>query len=155
MFSKASDLWETPQAFFDELHAEFLFDADAAATKTNRKCSWFFGPDHDVPENRDALAVGWGYGLNYWLNPPYSKCREFIAKAATEARSGNLVVCLVPARTDTRWWFAHVWDARKHQPQPGVEVRFIRGRLKFGDGKNSAPFPSVIVIFRGSDRSRG
>jgi hypothetical protein len=83
-----------------------------------------------------------------WLNPPYSKCREFIAKAAAEARKGCTVVCLVPSRTDTRWWHEHVWDAEKHQPRPGVEVRFIKGRLKFGGSTNSAPFPSVVIVFR-------
>lgn len=151
MFSKASDEWSTPQAFFDELNAEFGFDVDAAATEDN---GWvdgdYFGLDHRIPEQRDALAVeNWRpYGRTVWLNPPYSKCREFIAKAAEEARKGCTVVCLVPARTDTRWFHEHVWDAATHRPRPGVEVRFIKGRLKFGGATAGAPFPSVVIVFR-------
>jgi hypothetical protein len=63
------------------------------------------------------------------------------------------VVCLVPSRTDTRWWHEHAWDATTHQPRPGVEIRFVRGRLKFGNtgkAENSAPFPSVVIVFRGT-----
>jgi phage N-6-adenine-methyltransferase len=142
MFSKASDEWSTPQAFFDVLNAEFAFDVDAAATRENTKCEEFHS------RQTDALLWPWTFGT-YWLNPPYSRCSAFIAKAAKEARTnGCTVVCLVPSRTDTRWWHEHVWDREKHQPRPGVEVRFIKGRLKFGDGKNSAPFPSVVVVFR-------
>jgi phage N-6-adenine-methyltransferase len=150
MFSKASDEWRTPLETFNELNAEFGFDHDAAATSDN---SWvdgdYFGPDHSYPSQRDALTIRWRpFGTRFWLNPPYSRCREFIKKAALEARNGATVVCLVPSRTDTRWWHSEVWDAEKHQPRPGVEIRFIKGRLKFGNSNNSAPFPSVVVIFR-------
>ncbi len=151
MFGKESDNWETPQAFYNALDDEFSFDVDVAATAENHKCGfWFTAAD-------DALSFGWakwaeGLGLVFpptcWLNPPYSKCREFIAKAVAEARKGCTVVCLVPSRTDTKWWHAHVWDAEKHTPRPGVELRFVPGRLKFGNGKNSAPFPSVVIVFR-------
>jgi site-specific DNA-methyltransferase (adenine-specific) len=96
-----------------------------------------------------ALAVLWEVGRVYWLNPPYSKCREFMVKAAFEAQRGSTVVCLVPSRTDTRWWHDCVWDRVRHQPRPGVEVRFIKGRLKFGGATAGAPFPSVLVVFRG------
>jgi phage N-6-adenine-methyltransferase len=151
MFSKASDEWRTPVETFNALNAEFGFDLDAAATADN---SWvdgdYFGPDHFYVNQRDALAIDdWTiYGSTIWLNPPYSRCREFIAKAAQEARRGATVVCLVPSRTDTRWWHGDVWDAERNQPRPGVEVRFIKGRLKFGNSENSAPFPSVVVVFR-------
>jgi phage N-6-adenine-methyltransferase len=149
MFSKASDEWSTPWDFANELHAEFHFDLDAAASSGNAKCAQWFGPGSAYP---DALALKeWGRPYRpqtVWLNPPYSRCKEFIAKAAEQARHGNTVVCLIPSRTDTAYWHAHIWDAEKHQPRPGVEIRFIKGRLKFGDGKNSAPFPSVVVIFR-------
>lgn len=142
MFSKASDEWTTPREFFRELDREFFFGLDAAATAENALC-----PRH----LHDALEVSWAdiaWGHPIWLNPPYSKCRQFISKAVQEARRGCTVVCLVPSRTDTRWWHSEVWDADKHQPRPGVEIRFVKGRLKFGEGKNSAPFPSVVVIFR-------
>ena len=61
---------------------------------------------------------------------------------------GCTVVCLVPSRTDTRWWHQHVWDGEKHQPRSGVEIRFIKGRLKFGGSESGAPFPSVVIVFR-------
>ncbi len=141
MFSKASDEWATPQDLFDALHAEFHFTLDAAATVYNTKCSLFIG------FMANALACPWT-GYTVWLNPPYSQCAEFIAKAASEAQKGCTVVCLVPSRTDTKWWHRDVWNSETHQPYNGVEVRFLKGRLKFGGSKNSAPFPSVIVIFR-------
>lgn len=147
MFSKASDEWSTPQGVYDTLHAEFAFDVDAAASAENHKAPFWFGLDH--PYQKDALAMEWfPYGKMFWLNPPYSKCREFIAKAAQQATKGCTTVCLVPSRTDTRWWHEHVWDHKKHAPRPGVEVQFIKGRLKFGGATAGAPFPSVVIIFR-------
>ena len=153
LFSRASDEWSTPQAFWDELDDEFQFTLDAAATKENRKTPFHCGPD-GADGLHDALMVDWTYesdadkGGVVWCNPPYSRCGEFIAKAASEAQCGATVVCLVPSRTDTRWWHDYVWDSVNHYPQSGVEVRFLRGRLKFGDSTNSAPFPSVVIIFR-------
>ena len=146
MFGKATDEWATPQLFFDALDLEFRFGLDAAATEDNAKCTAFMDGDEDALREDwfDQVQKGW----SVWLNPPYSRVREFITKAALEARKGATVVCLVPSRTDTRWWHSEVWDAEKHQPRPGVEIRFVKGRLKFGDGKNSAPFPSVVIIFR-------
>jgi site-specific DNA-methyltransferase (adenine-specific) len=151
MFSKASDEWSTPQDFWRELHAEFCFDYDAAATSDNCKMVTYFGLDHPWQENRDALIAEWSaFGQTFWLNPPYSKCREFIAKAARQAERGCTTVCLVPSRTDTRWWHEHVWDANCDSCRPGVEIRFVKGRLKFGGAENGAPFPSVVIIFRGA-----
>lgn len=144
MFSKASDEWSTPQEFFDRLNDEFQFDVDAAASRENAKCKVWYG------DRVDALALEqWAtVPSSIWLNPPYSRVREFIAKAHEQAIKGHTVVCLVPARTDTRWWHSDVWDQFNHAPCFGVEVRFVRGRLKFGGSTNSAPFPSVVVIFR-------
>lgn len=150
MFSKKSDNWSTPQWVYDQLNEEFRFQIDCAALRENSKCDLYFGPDVLPPYN-DALTNDWTTGrppFHCWLNPPYSRVREFIAKAAEEAQKGCTVVCLVPARTDTRWWHQHVWDVSRHGPRPGVEVRFIPGRLKFGDSANSAPFPSVVIVFR-------
>jgi site-specific DNA-methyltransferase (adenine-specific) len=74
------------------------------------------------------------------MNPPYGReIGKWMKKAVEEWKRGNTVVCLVPARTDTAWW---------HDYAIKGEIRFIRGRLKFGGGKSSAPFPSAIVIFR-------
>lgn len=150
MFSKKSDEWQTPQDLFDTLDVEFGgFDVDAAATRENAQCPGWFGPGG---VHEDALAVAdWGRAdcpATVWLNPPYSRCREFIAKAAEQGLRGNTVVCLVPSRTDTRWWHDYVWDREKHQTRPGVEVRFLKGRLRFVGAGNCAPFPSVIIIFR-------
>lgn len=144
MFGKATDEWATPQALFDALDLEFRFGLDAAATEDNAKCTAFFTREDD------ALTRSWypGQGWSVWLNPPYSQCREFIAKAAQEARNGCTVVALVPSRTDTRWWHSEVYDPCRNAFRPGVEVRFIKGRLKFGDSTNSAPFPSVVIVFR-------
>lgn len=153
MFSKASDEWATPQDTFDALDAEFAFILDAAASDVNHKCAFY------MTQDMDALRCDWlaavdimpkrlGQMPSVWLNPPYSKCREFIAKAAEEARKGCTVVCLVPSRSDTRWFHEHVWNQETHQPRPGVEVRFLKGRLKFGGATAGAPFPSVVIVFR-------
>jgi phage N-6-adenine-methyltransferase len=158
LFSKGTDDWSTPDELFAALDAEFNFDIDAAATYESRKLGGYFGPDHPSAGLRDALAVEWDQGNPYgfgqipsrvFLNPPYSRVRDFIAKAAEQARKGNAtVVCLVPARTDTRWFHDHIWDEQWHRTRPGVEVRFIKGRVKFGAATNGAPFPSMVVIFR-------
>lgn len=144
MFSKTSDAWATPQAFFEALDAEFEFEVDAAASRETAKCRVWYGGA------LDALTIrSWSSRpCSIFCNPPYSRCREFIAKAAAEARKGCTVVCLVPSRTDTRWFHDHVWDASQDRARPGVEIRFIKGRLKFGGATAGAPFPSVVVIFR-------
>jgi len=154
MFSSKSDEWSTPQDTFDALDEEFGFDLDAAATAENAKCRDWMGPGH--PYRPDALAVDWdvagpAWPPVVWLNPPYSRGLQgkFIAKAASEAARGCTVVILIPARTDTKAFHAHIWDEHAHRPRPGVEVRFLRGRLKFGGCKDAAPFPSMVVIFRG------
>ena len=152
MFSKQSDEWATPQALFEALNAEFAFDIDMASTVQNAKAQRLMVDD--------TLGVSWA-GATFddhgdistgppvcFLNPPYSKCREFVAKAAREASEGCTVVCLVPSRTDTRWFHDHVWDMDRHRPQPGVEVRFLKGRVRFSGAKAGAPFPSMIVVFR-------
>ena len=158
MFGRATDEWATPSDWMAEWNCEFAFDLDAAATRENRTCPIWFGPGHDMGEawRNDALVNDWHDDLRergsltmaVWLNPPYSKCREFIAKAVQEASKGCTVVCLVPSRTDTRWWHEHVWDQDQHRPRQGVEVRFIKGRLKFGGATAGAPFPSVVIVFR-------
>lgn len=153
MFGKASDEWETPQDFFAKWDARMGgFALDAAASPNNAKCRLWFGPGGLC---EDALALkDWRVddsGRAIWLNPPYSRCREFIAKAREQSLQGGMpVVCLVPSRTDTRWWHEHVYYG-DNMWWPGVEVHFVKGRLKFGcTGKadNSAPFPSVVIVFR-------
>lgn len=153
MFSKASDEWSTPQEFFDRLHLEFGFGVDAAASIENRKCVNYYGPDHPLalmnPKLTDALGMDWSAaGVNHWCNPPYSLCREFVAKAADERLRGVLTVMLIPSRTDTRYFHEHLWNVAQHATRPGIELRFVKGRLKFGGQANCAPFPSMVVVFR-------
>lgn len=153
MFSSATDEWSTPQDFYNRLHEEFNFSTDVAATSHNSKCGVsYLGYDHIFPELRDGLAVDWSkFGDPVcWMNPPYSRELQgkFIAKAAQERLRGVLTVALLPARTDTKAFHDHIYDASKWQPREGIEIRFIPGRLKFGGAANSAPFPSMVVIFR-------
>jgi phage N-6-adenine-methyltransferase len=150
LMSSATDEWETPQAFFDELDREFHFACDVAASWENRKHENYFGPDQPKPFS-DALTVGWELsGGACWMNPPYSRGLQakFIRKAAQERLRGVLTVALLPARTDTRVFHSELYDAEKWQPREGIEIRLLKGRLKFGGATNSAPFPSMIVVFR-------
>lgn len=135
-FSSASDDWATPQSFFDALNDEFHFDLDVCASPENAKCARFFTRDVD------GLAYRWSGRC--FMNPPYGRqIGKWVAKARRSAEEGATVVCLLPARVDTRWWHDNVIAG-------GAEVRFVRGRLKFGGAKHGAPFPSAVVIFRGA-----
>jgi len=131
-FSSKTDLHATPQGFFDRLNAEFNFEVDVCATNENTKCvSWF-------TKEQDGLAQEWKGVV--WMNPPYGReIGKWMKKAYESAKQGAIVVCLVPARTDTKWW---------HDYAITHEVRFVKGRLKFGDAKNSAPFPSAVIVMR-------
>ena len=135
MFSSQSDLWSTPQAFYERLHAVFRFDLDVCATPGNAKCARYFTPADN------GLLQAWR-GV-CWMNPPYGRgIGAWVEKAYRSAKEhGATVVCLLPARVDTRWW---------HDYCALGEVVFLRGRLKFGGSKNSAPFPSAVVVFRPS-----
>jgi len=144
MRTSLDDTWTTPREFFDELNKEFNFGLDAAALQNSTLVpdNWY-GPDHPDPAARDALRIDWNHnsrGRPIWLNPPYGRViKDWMRKANEVASGGGTVVCLVPARTDTQWW----WESVIMH-----EVRFIKGRLKFGGQKNSAPFPSAIVIMK-------
>lgn len=133
-FSKKSDLWETPQDLFDRLNDIFNFDADVCATKNNTKLPVYISPD------KNGLTARWSdYGQMCWMNPPYSRIFDWIKKAYSEHLTDHIsVVCLVPARTDTRWFQDYCSKGN---------IIFLRGRLKFGNNENSAPFPSCLVMF--------
>jgi phage N-6-adenine-methyltransferase len=132
-FSSRTDEWATPQAFFHELDAEFHFTLDPCATPENAKCRLF------ITKEQDGLKQPWA-PHTVFVNPPYGReLRHWVRKAYGESLMGATVVCLIPARTDTAVW--HDYCMRG-------EIRFIRGRLKFGGARNSAPFPSAVVIFR-------
>lgn len=132
-FSSKTCLWETPQDFFEKLDAEFGFTLDVCAIPANAKCKRFFTP------RIDGLKQEWR-GV-CWMNPPYGReIARWVEKAHESARCGTIVVCLLPARTDTAWWHSFVMQAS--------EIRFVRGRLKFVGASSSAPFPSAVVVFR-------
>lgn len=137
--SSESDDWWTPQWLFDLLDDEFQFDLDVCASDANHKCDRYF------TRRENGLAQSW-VGC-CWMNPPYGRREdgeigEWVSKAYASAEAGATVVCLVPARTDTSWWWSYCIHG---------EIRFLRGRLRFdrqGGAANSATFPSAVVIFR-------
>lgn len=136
MLSSNSDLWETPQDFFDSLNGEFHFDLDACALPKNAKCGRYFTPE------QDGLAQQWTGTV--WCNPPYGRqIGRWVEKAAKSAADGATVVMLLPARTDTKWFHKYIYGK--------TEIHFVPGRLKFGGSKNSAPFPSMVVVFGRDD----
>lgn len=143
-FSSASDNWETPQWLFDELHREFNFQLDVCASEHNKKCVVYFNKEDN------GLVQKWHeHAKTAWMNPPYGReIGKWVRKAKMESLAGVTVVCLLPARTDTRWFHDYIWDKEKSMPQDNVSVRFLQGRLKFGGASNSAPFPSMIIVFR-------
>lgn len=131
--------WETPEDFFQELNKEFNFNLDVCANEENHKCDIYFS------EEQDGLNQNWKG--NCWMNPPYgTKISKWVKKAFEESQKGVLVVCLLPARTDTKWWWDYCMKGK---------IRFIKGRLKF-KGRNTkgelvnypATFPSAVVIFK-------
>lgn len=196
VWSNISDLYRTPQPFFDEYDREFGFVLDAAADKHTTKCKAWLGPGS--PIYKDALHTSWKGTLHreklagaIWWNCPYSQCAAFVAKAAEERRQGVTSVGLIPSRTDTRWFHEHIWNRLKHRPRKGIELRPVKGRLRFSlrvtpamrrrvksaptvreavlskrlglprliirciraaepVAVESAPFPSLVVIFNGT-----
>lgn len=148
-FSTGKDDWATPDEVFEPLNAEFGFTLDAAANEANTKCARWFSEEDNALEQ-----VDWGWPLSepqvVWLNPPYSRGLQsrFIVAAYEQSHMGHTVVMLIPARTDTVAFHAFIWDRNKHQPREGVEVRFLKGRIKFVGAEHGAPFPSMVVIFR-------
>jgi phage N-6-adenine-methyltransferase len=133
-YSSTTDDWSTPQDLFDLLDAEFHFTLDVCATEESTKV-----PRHFFTETEDGLAQPWEADEVCWMNPPYGdEIKHWVKKAYHAALEGATVVCLVPARVDTGWWWSYCRFG---------EVRFLRGRLKFGGGETGAPFPSAVVIF--------
>ena len=145
MFSSASVEWGTPKAFFDELDKEFHFNLDPCATEQNHKCDKYFTKEDD------GLTQNWG-GSRVFCNPPYGRSltEKWVKKCYEESLKPNtLVVMLIPARTDTRWFHDYIYHK--------AELRFIRGRLRFelnGITQDSATFPSMIVIFGGKTNGK-
>ena len=135
MFSSENEVWATPQDFYNKLDEEFDFDLDPCAISENAKCETFFTPE------QDGLKQNWG-GYYVFCTPPYGrKIKDWVEKCYQESKKPETqVVMLIPARTDTAYFHDYIYHKAK-------EIRFVRGRLKFGNSKNSAPFPSMVVIF--------
>jgi phage N-6-adenine-methyltransferase len=134
-FLSRTSEWPTPKWFFEELDREFHFSLDPCSTDENAKClRHFIRKDNGLTQDWSSDVV--------FMNPPYGReISDWMQKAWESALEGATVVCLVPARTDTRWW--HTFAIRG-------EIRFLRGRLKFEGAMHCAPFPSAIVVFRPS-----
>ena len=132
-FSSRTDDWTTPEWLFERLNAEFHFTLDPCSTTENAKCQRHY------TREEDGLAQDWSRDIVF-MNPPYGReISRWMSKAVDSALSGATVVCLVPARTDTKWW---------HRFAMRGQIEFLPGRLKFGTAVNSAPFPSAVVVFR-------
>jgi len=135
-YSSKTNEWSTPQDFFDELDKEFNFTLDPCATSENAKCTKYFTVEDD------GLKQDWSNDVVF-MNPPYGReIKYWVQKAYEESLKGATVVCLIPARTDTTYWHNYIFGKAD-------DIRFIKGRLKFGGSKNPAPFPSAIIIYKG------
>lgn len=136
-FDSAKQEWETPQSLFDEVNREFNFTLDAAADSTNHKCSLYFTKEDD------GLVKDWGSNV-VWLNPPYGakshKLSDWVKKSYESSLNGATVVMLIPARTNTEWFHKYCLERG--------EVRFVRGRPRFGGATHGLPQPLCFVIFR-------
>lgn len=132
MMSSLTPEWATPKKVFDSLNEEFHFTLDPCCTHENAKCERHFTKEDD------GLSKDWG-GQVVFCNPPYGReLPKWVKKCYDESRHAD-VVMLIPARTDTRWFHDYIYGK--------AEIRFVKGRLKFNDGKQPAPFPSMIVIY--------
>lgn len=148
---RGRDDWETPKEIFDALDLEFCFDLDAAADHYNAKCDFYFTENGSYMKSSDGpcrisrdngLGRDWHPHKTVWVNPPYSEWQKWVAKASVEAEHGVVVVMLLPARTDTKAFHEYIYN------KDNVEVRFVKGRIKFVGAEHGAPFPSMIVVFR-------
>lgn len=140
LFSSKKQDWATPQDFFDKLDAEFHFSLDPCADDQNHKCEKYF------TEEQYGLSQDWS-GERVFCNPPYGRdVPKWVKKCFDETTTGDceLAVMLLHARTDTRWFHDYIY-------QKADEVRFVKGRLKFGGQTTSAPFPSMVVVFWGRE----
>ena len=135
-YSSKTNEWSTPQDFFDELDKEFNFTLDPCATSENAKCNKYF----TVEDN--GLKQDWSNDVVF-MNPPYGReIKYWVQKAYEESQKGAKIVCLIPSRTDTAYLHDYIFGKAD-------DIRFIKGRLKFGGSKNPAPFPSAIIIYKG------
>lgn len=134
MVSSKSNEWSTSQKFFDELDKEFKFTLDPCSTHENHKCDKYYTIEDD------GLSKDWSNDVVF-MNPPYGgNTATWINKAYNESLNGATVVCLIVSSTDRSYWHEYIFPYAQ-------QIRFIRGRLKFGNSKSTAPFASAVVIF--------
>jgi phage N-6-adenine-methyltransferase len=134
-FKHETVVWETPKRLFEALNAQFHFTTDVCADASNAKCLRYFS------QEQDGLRQRWE-GMCF-CNPPYgAEISLWVQKAFESSLFGTTVVCLLPARTDTRWWQRFILLL------PSEDIHFLPGRQRFSESGNSAPFPSAVVIFR-------
>lgn len=144
LYTSTKQDWETPDDLFEKLNREFNFSVDLAASNDNKKGRNYI----DDIEMYTQLKRLPSLLTSAYCNPPYNKIKLFVTCCLELIKNTHrTIVMLVPARTDTKW-FSMLWDYEKHTPQPGIEIRFLKGRLKFKGAKYSAPFPSMLVILR-------
>lgn len=135
-FESATVEWSTPDSIFEPLNHEFNFTLDVAANEKNSKCEKF------ISKEQDGLIQSWSG--NCWMNPPYGRgLSNWMKKAVQEQKNGVTTVCLIPARTNTNWFHDVVI--------PHAEIRFVRGRPKFGNADQGLPWPLLILIFKGEN----
>ena len=132
MFSSKDQTWTTPDYIFNRLNLEFNFTLDVCAFPESAKCQKYFTPEID------GLKQDWSNDICF-CNPPYSECGIWMKKAHEEAVKGAIVVALLPCRPDNKYWHQYCMQAS--------EIRFVKGRLRFGNSNNSAPFPSCLIVF--------
>lgn len=132
LLTSNTDMWSTPQDFYDKLNKEFWFNLDPCATDENHKCDTYF------TKEQDGLQQDWSW-YRAFINPPYWRVIWKWVEKASNTR-GGVIVMLLPARTDTKRFHDHIYGK--------AEIRFIKWRLKFGWSKNSAPFPSMVVVYK-------
>ena len=134
-FSSETNEWSTPIDLYNSLDEIYNFTLDPCSTKENAKCDKFF----TIEDN--GLIQDWSNEIVF-MNPPYGReIKDWVKKAYEESLKGATVVCLIPSRTDTKYWHDYIFPYSR-------EITFLKGRLKFGNSKNSAPFPSAIVVFK-------
>lgn len=138
LYSSEKMDWSTPVHLFERLNKEFRFTVDVCATAINTKCPTFFSPEEN---GLNKIWTG-----TAWMNPPYGReIKHWVKKAFESSRADCVCVCLLPVRSDTRWWHDYIMRSS--------EIRLLEKRLSFEGAKNKAPFPAAIVVFRPASTS--
>ena len=139
LFSSKSNEWATPQDLYNKLNNRYNFTLDPCSSLENHKCDKFY----TIKEN--GLIQDWSNEVVF-CNPPYGReIYDWVKKCYNEHLNGTKIVLLIPSRTDTKYFHEFLYK------KPNIKLEFIKGRLKFGDSNNSAPFPSLLAYFNIED----